>query len=326
MAGVTRRAFLGYSAAFPLVLEGLAYAQSKEDKLWEDAKKTDKLKQQTIDGVLSADTKKYVSHFYAVEVEEKKPGKKEDKFAISWGSKHLKFYDSKLEGSCREELKKFAEKYCELGKVPSVKLQEEVERAYRTFAAELVDRVQNGEADVYLPPHLWGAGIPSIGIASKKFFDNAMYKKAEDRTSCLLDKLIFSKAADYSNNPLRDEVYVPKNGKSELKINTIWTWGVRAPANDFWTAVLKNRWQHAQAQKILDKKRNVSEECENGVAIAWQNSSEFKYFVKMVTSDPESRKTLEGYAGEWGLTCLPFEGKIVRYNAELVKKYQFEGK
>jgi len=337
MVGVSRRAFLGYSAAIPLVLEELAYAQSKEDKFWTDAKKNDKLKQQALDGVLDAEARKYVSHFYAVEVEEKKAGKTEDKFALSFGTKKLKFFDSKLETSCRDELKKFAEMYCALGKLPPDKVQEEIERAYRTFAAELIDRVQNAEADVYRPHHLWGASIPSIGIVTKKFFDNPVYKLAEDRKSCLLDRLVFAKAADYLNNPLRDEVWVPKFGNSELRINTIWTWGVKAPASEFWSAVLENRWQHAQAQKILDKRRKVSEDYEKGFTEEWQNSRRFKYFVSMVTgsskdsiantSDPGTRKFLEGLMGlDWGFKCLPFDGKIVPYDPELVKKYQFDGK
>src|SRR5574342_216523 len=337
MAGdiITRRVFLGYSAALPLTLESLASGQSKEDNLWENARKNaadgQKALDETMKGLGAA--QKLVSRFYAVHVVEKK-GAVSDKWAIVFGEKQLKCYDSNAEKQLRDTLKKHAEAYAASKKDARPEtLKDETERAFKFMAAELIDRAENKEqttpsitnhlgADAYLHFQLWGTKMPSIGIATRAFFEDTKYKKPADFMSYLLDHVTYGKAADQVENPPVKEVWI--GNKLECKVGDLWVGGIGR--KDFWDAVLKNRWWNKQAGDIMNKARTVSDDYAKEMANAWENSAEFRAIVKLhlensnyQTANKELKESLADTMGSrCGFKYLPADGKIVAYDPSLV--------
>ncbi len=343
MAGVTRRAFLGYSVAMPLVLEELAYAQSKEDSLWEETRKKPSSYQKALDETLksSPEVQKSVSRFYAAYVADVKSTRQ--KGALIWGKKQLRCHDSRLEKELGDEVQKYAEAYAKSHNSNPNTLKEETGRAFGIIVAELIDRAENkptdkinimqhSGADAYLEFSLWGSGFKAIGIATKQFFEDENYKTAEDRKSYLLDN-VGLKAADQVNNTKAKEVWT--SIRFETKISAFYT-GVIPGMKDDWTAVLKNRWLGAQAENIVAKKRMVSEVYQRAMSSDWQNSPEFKHIVashkKNLAEAPQLKSIAhreinsDSMARIWCFKYLPLNGAIVAYDPELVKKYQFDSK
>ncbi len=345
MAGdsITRRVFLGYSAALPLALESLVWGQAKEDILWENARKNpadgQKVLDETLKGLGAA--QKLVSRFYAVQVTEKKSSTT-DKWAIVFGDKQLKCYDANAEKSLRETLKKHAETYANSKKDARPEtLKEETEKAFKFMTAELLDRAENKEqttpsinshlgADAYLQFRLWGTGMPTIGIATRTFFEDKRYKKAEDYKNYLLDHITYGKASDQIDNPPISDVWL--GSLINLKLAQVWTEGVGT--NDRFTAAIKNRWWNRQAGEIFNKVRSVSDDYAQEMANAWENSVEFRTLVKLhlensafETRDPELRESLSDTMGKrCGFKYLPSNSTIVKYDLALVKQYTFEKK
>src|SRR5574341_604222 len=110
MVGVTRRAFLGYAALMPLALDE-AISQSKEDSLWEEARKKTSSYQKALDETLksSPEVQKSVSRFYAVHVSDVKSTRQKD--ALIWGKKQLHCYDTRVMKELSDEVQKHAEAY-----------------------------------------------------------------------------------------------------------------------------------------------------------------------------------------------------------------------
>src|SRR5574342_410407 len=307
MAGdiITRRVFLGYSAALPLTLESLASGQSKEDNLWENARKNaadgQKALDETMKGLGAA--QKLVSRFNA-------------------------------EKQLRDTLKQHAEAYAASKKDARPEtLKDETERAFKFMAAELIDRAENKEqttpsitnhlgADAYLHFRLWGTKMPSIGIATRAFFEDTKYKKPADFMSYLLDHVTYGKAADQVENPPVKEVWI--GNKLECKVGDLWVGGIGR--KDFWDAVLKNRWWNKQAGDIMNKARTVSDDYAKEMANAWENSAEFRAIVKLhlensnyQTANKELKESLADTMGSrCGFKYLPADGKIVAYDPSLV--------
>ncbi len=343
MAGdkITRRVFLGYSAAMPFALESIASGNTKEETLWENARKNpadgQKALDETFKGLSAA--QKLVSRAYAVHVTEKK-GSFTDKWAIIFGDKQLKCYDSNAEKSLRDTLKKHAEAYAHGKKdIRPEKLKEETENAFKFMSAELIDRAENKEhtipdiarnlgADAYLQFQLWGTGTPSIGIATRRFFEDKRYKKAEDFKSYLLDHVTYAKAADQVNNPPIQEYWT--GHKLNIKIADIWTNGI-GQKKEVFISILKNRWADEQAGEIVNKARIASDDYRTETANTWENSPEFKYLVKLhleyaatKTNDPAVREALSDIMGSrCGIKHLPVQGKILPYDPAIVKQYKF---
>ncbi len=338
---ISRRELFQYSIGSYLALESIANAQSsKEDATWEKASKDDKYKQQALDEMLnsSPDAKKFVSRFFAVYVD--KAGSTRDKLALIYGEKQLKCYDTRVESVLKEELKKHAEARAKMKNVNPSKLNDEVKANYSFLVAELISRAEKkadnmidmGEtrgADAYLQFDLWGNNLLPVGIATKSFFEDTGYKTAEDRKSFLIDYLSLGKAADMFRNPKISEIWA--GNKLDASISTRWTDGQPGP-KDYWISILKNRWFNLQGQKMLDKKRSVSEEMLSSVAVTWQNSPELKHLAKQhcdnaataakLLDEDTKRKLSDSMGVLWGMTCLPLNGKIVKYDSEIVKNFQ----
>jgi hypothetical protein len=343
MAGdnITRRAFLGYTAALPLTLEALAL---DEEKLWENARKDASAGQRVLDEMMKGlpAAQKLVSRFYAVNLTEKK-GSTTDKWAIVFGDKQLKCYDSSAEKSLRDTLKKHAEAYANSKKdIRPETLKEETERAFKFMSAELIDRAEHKEhtipdlarnfgADAYLQSNLWGTGMPAIGIATRQFFEDKRYRKADDFKSYLLDNLTYGKASDMAENPPLQKYW--EGGLLKIRIADVWVHGI-GQRKEFCTSVLKIKWTDNQAGEIYNKTRAVSEEYATEMANAWQKMPEFEYLVKMHQgfaldkyNDPKVKEGLSDVMGKrCGIKYLPFNGKIAPYDPTIVMQYQFEQK
>ncbi|MEM3154844.1 MAG: hypothetical protein QW165_04760 [Candidatus Woesearchaeota archaeon] len=324
-----------------LVLEELARAQTKEDALWEEARKKPSYYQKALDETLktSPEAQKSISRFYAVYAIEKK-GSTTDKGALVASGKQLRCYDSSLEKQLKEEVRNHAEAYAKTHNANPAKLKEETERAYSIIVAEMIDRAENNPtdfvnigqhkgADAYLGFSLWGSGLKCIGLATKQFFEDENYKNAEDRKSYLLDYVAAKAAEQFANTDL-SEIWA--STRTGLKINVIYV-GAVPGMKDTWTAILKNRWANVQADKIFTKKRTVSETYAKSMAQDWQNSPEFKHIVafhrKNLAEAPKlgsikHRELNSDSMGKiWGFRYLPHEGAIVAYDPEIVKQYQF---
>jgi len=338
---LSRRELFSYSIGSYLALEVIAQAQaSKEDAAWEKAAKEDKYKQQALDEMLNAspDSKKFVSRFFAVYVG--KAGTTRDKLSLIYGDKQLKCYDTRVESVLKEELSKQAEARAKARNVNPSKLNDEIKADYSAMVAELIARAEKkadtlidlGEsrgADVYLDFHNWGKSFLPIGIATKSFFESDAYKTAEDRKSFLIDYLSFGKAADMFRNPGIGEIWA--GNKLDASIGSRWTDGQPGP-KDYWISILKNRWFSLQGRKILDGKRPVSAEGIAALSETWKTSPELKYLAKQhcdnaaiaeKLSDEDTKRRLGDSMGVlWGVTCLPSNGKIVKYDPELVKSLQ----
>jgi hypothetical protein len=343
MAGdtITRRVFLGYTAALPLTLEALAL---NEEKLWENARKDASAGQRALDEMMKGlpAAQKLVSRFYAVNVAEKK-GSTTDKWALVFGDKQLKCYDSNAEKTLRDTLKKHAEAYANSKKdIRPETLKEETERAFKIMAAELIDRAENKEstipdiarnhgADAYLQFHLWGTGMPAIGIATRQFFEDKRYRKADDFKSYLLDNITYGKASDMAENPPIQKYW--EGNLLKIKIADIWIHGI-GQKKEFYISILKNKWADNQAGEIHNKTRAVSEEYAIEMANAWQKMPEFEYLVKLhqkyasdTYTDPKVKEGLSDVMGKrCGIKHLPSNGKIAPYDPTLVMQYQFEQK
>jgi hypothetical protein len=339
MAGdsITRRVFLGYSAALPLTLEALAL---NEEKLWENARKDASAGQRVLDEMMKGLTaaQKLVSRFYAVHVAERK-GTFTDKWAIVFGDKQLKCYDANAEKTLRDTLKKHAEAYANSKKdARPDTLKEETEKAFRAMSAELIDRAENREqstpslsnhlgADAYLQFKLWGTGTPAIGIATRAFFEDKRYRKPEDFKSYLLDHITYGKAADQVDNPPVSDVWV--GSKLNLRLSQVWTEGVGS--NDRFMSAVKNRWWMKQIGEIVNKARPVTDDYAKELANAWENSVEFRAIVRLHVENSNyqtaNKELKESLADTMGSRCsfkyLPIDGKIVAYDSALVSKYTF---
>lgn len=335
---ITRRAFLGYSAIMLFALENIVSGNTKEDLLWENARKNPADGQKAIDETLKGmgAAQKLVSRFYAVHVAEKK-GSFTDKWALVFGDKQLKCYDANAEKSLRDTLKKHAEAYANSKKDARPEtLKDETEKAFKFMTAELIDRAENKEriapdltthlgADAYLQFRLWGTGTPAIGIATRTFFEDKRYKKAEDFKSYLLDHITYGKAADAVENPPINEVWI--GSLLNLKLAQVWTAGVST--NNRFTSCLKNRWWNKEAGEIFNKVRKVSDEYAKEMATAWEKSTEFRYLVKLhienvnyKTANKELKESISDTMGrQCGFKYLPSNGSIVTYDHALVGQF-----
>jgi len=309
------------------------------------------------------EAKKLIYNFYAVYIEEGPPGKdpwelssggKHLKFYGARSDEHFaaelrRIAKKHITDSVRgpDHLSHKKTKYGRLGLTKAAPVEQTRLGAYKHFVAEVIDQVsnknssplldvreENSGADIYLPRHLWGRDVKPVGLVTKEFFEDKSYKTAEDRKSYLLDYLLFAKGGDFAANPAMKDLW--DKGTYKHGVNTVWLDGIKPVFRQVWTAILKNRWANMQGQKVLDKKRKISSTYERALADRRQNSPEFRQFLRLYTDVakkeirriPGYRKRkilLEDFMGvDWRLTNLPFNGKIVKYDSEKVKQYEFK--
>ncbi len=325
--GLSRRRFLGIGLATigSLALDMPSYAQ---DDIWEKAGEKDTYKQRALENIIkeNPDLQKNIQHFYAVAVEETDK-KTRDAWAFLHGGKELKVYNAQAAKNLRKTLKDYAEAYAALKKVKA-------EAAYQTFIAQIISLAESDEADVWLDPWLWGhtpekgkENLKPIGIVPAHFFTDKKYGKIADRMSRLGDYLP-QKAKDMQDNLPISALWTDNRNRISMLFTIV--------KDKMWEALLQARWYKAQGEPIVAGKRKVSDAYAKSIADEWQNSAGFKYLVEQhmgrsedahLAKDPEIKKGLEDSMGfSWHFTCLPFEGKIIKYDPEVVKKYKFEDK
>lgn len=336
---ITRRELFYITGA--ALIARTAFA-NKEDEQWERAQKDKTARQPVLDDLLknSAEIKNVVSRCYAVYLTD--VGTTRQKGALIFGGKELRCEDARADKTLRDEVMKHAEAYANAHKDNPSKIKEDTDRAYNQMAAALISRVENKPsdfsdlahhpgADAYLEYSLWGKGLKSIVIVTRPFFESTDYKNAEDRKSVLLD-YVGSKASDEFNNPDSSEIWT----ESKLNIRMGELFSGAPGTKDMLIGALKNRWFSAQADKIVSKKRPVSESYLEAMSNAWESSAEFKYVVKLHQkfysdslkfSDPELRKTFSDTMGKlMKFKHLPMDGKLVPYTSEKACQYKFEDK
>jgi hypothetical protein len=315
---------------------------NKEDEQWERAQKDKAARQPVLDDLLknSTELKNVVSRCYAVYLTDASTTRQ--KGALIFGGKELRCEDSRADKPLHDEVMKHSEAYANAHKDNPSKIKEDTDRAYNQMAAALISRVENKPsdfvdlahhpgADSYLEYSLWGTGLKSIVLATRPFFESADFKTAEDRKSVLLD-YVGSKASDQFNNPDSAEIWTG----SLLSIRMGAIFSGSPGTKDTWMIALKNRWSGAQADKIVSKKRAVSESYLEAMSNAWESSAEFKCAVKMhqeyvshvpKLTDPELRKTFSDTMGNlMKFKHLPSDGKLVPYTLEKVSQYKFDDK
>jgi len=314
---------------------------SKEDEQWERAQKDKAARQPVLDDLLknSTELKNVVSRCYAVYLTDASTTRQ--KGALIFGGKELRCEDSRADKPLHDEVMKHAEAFANARKDNPSKLKDDIDRAYNQMAAALISRVENKPsdfpdlahhqgADAYLEYSLWGTGLKSICIVTRPFFESADFKTAEDRKSVF--DYVASKASDQFNNPDSAEIWT--ESKLNIRMGAIFS---GAPGTkDTWIIALKNRWSNAQADKIVSKKRAVSESYVEAMSKAWENSAEFKCAVNMHQgyvarvpqfTDPWLRATFSDTMGNlMKFKYLPLEGKLVPYTVEKASQYKFDDK
>ena len=339
---ITRRElfYVAGNIAGAVLFAGTALA-NQEDEQWGRVQKDKTARQPVLDDLLKnySDLKNVVSRCYAVYLTDVSTTRQ--KGALVFGGKELRCEDSRADKSLRDEVMKHAEAYATAHKDNPSKIKDDIDRAYTQMAAALISRVENKPsgfvdmayhpgADAYLEYSLWGTGLKSIGIATRSFFESADFKTAEDRKSVF--DYVVSKASDQFNSPESAEIWT--ESKLNIRIGAIFS-GSPGTKDSFMIA-LKNRWASAQADRIVSKKRAVSESYLEAMYNSWENSAEFKCAVNMHQkytalvpsfSDPELRKTFSDTMGNlMKFKYLPSDGKIVLYTAGKVCQYDFEDK
>lgn len=294
------------------------FAQDTKKDIWADALKDTKARQKALDKVHGEEKglKDAVSRYYAIYAE-KVEGTTSSK--LVWGDQQLKFYDSTAQSAFEKTLKEQAKVYAEL------KGGKEAD-AFKTLVAGAVDFAKHAkDADVWLDYSLWGnAKVTPIGFAPETFWTNEAYKYDADRRSRLVD-YNGQKAKDIKNNVKICELW--KGVVNDTGVNAIWiSTNIGESAKKIYKSSLFCRPINTQSASILEGNRKVSDSYLFTLATEWEGSAEFQHLVKEHTAHLTD-KIPKNYLQEgWGFTCLPWEGKIVKYDPELVKKYDFSKK
>ncbi len=308
----------GLAAIVSPYVPDLAIAQDAKKDTWADAVKDTKQRQKTLDKVISEEKglKDAVSRYYAVHVE-KVEGTTSSK--LVYGDHQLKFYDTSAQSAFEKTLKEQAKVYAELKGVKETS-------AYQTLVAGAIDFAKNAkDADIWLDYSLWGnPKATPIGFTNETFWSNEAYKTDADRKSRLADYL-GQKARDIKDNVKISELW--KSVANNAGVNLLWIGtNIGESAKKLLKSSLVCRQYNAQGDLILNEARKVSDSYRNNVANSWEDSSEFKQLVKEHLAHLTDKTPQNYMQEEWGFTCLPWEGKIVKYDSELVKKYDFSKK
>ncbi len=227
-------------------------------------------------------------------------------------TRQLKCHDGSAHGALETALLEHLRLYTDAKKAKPAE-------AARAVFGPVFELARGEEADVHLDPSLWGAGRP-IGLVPDGFWANAAYAGDADRRSRLVDNL-GQKAVDISNN-LRLSALWP-HGNLTGNVSSIWTEGGPRKTKLLHLGLFAARHYIPQGLAILRKVRDVSAGYERIVAERWQNSEEFQEVVRTHLEQAKSGQAENLMGAEWGFKCLPFDGKFVAYDPEVVKKYDF---